>query len=310
MKKNIIIGTLLLSGFTILTSCHDLNLNPLSNGSTDTWYSSETEIQMAVNDLYRIDFWVQDEGGVGGTDWSDDRVYREQLTAFQNATLNGQNSAVTDLWAKQYKVIARANSVILKADRAIKNGASANKVNQLVGEARFHRGCAYSKLICKFGDVPLVEGELSIDEGLQQGRTDKATVLQFIYDDFDAAASVLPTSVSGQRRATKGAALAFKARIALYMGDYNTAATASKAVMDLGVYKLHSNYGNLFLSSTKNSEESVFLIPRSIEYKVYVNIRGQLPRNSGGYAVPDPTWDLLASYTCTDGLPIEVSIIS
>lgn len=90
MKKNIIIGTLLLSGFTILTSCHDLNLNPLSNGSTDTWYSSETEIQMAVNDLYRIDFWVQDEGGVGGTDWSDDRVYREQLTAFQNATLNGQ----------------------------------------------------------------------------------------------------------------------------------------------------------------------------------------------------------------------------
>jgi hypothetical protein len=307
MKKNIIIGTLLLSGFTILTSCHDLNLNPLSNGSTDTWYSSETEIQMAVNDLYRIDFWVQDEGGVGGTDWSDDRVYREQLTAFQNATLNGQNSAVTDLWAKQYKVIARANSVILKADRAIKNGASANKVNQLVGEARFHRGCAYSKLICKFGDVPLVEGELSIDEGLQQGRTDKATVLQFIYDDFDAAASVLPTSVSGQRRATKGAALAFKARIALYMGDYNTAATASKAVMDLGVYKLHSNYGNLFLSSTKNSEESVFLIPRSIEYKVYVNIRGQLPRNSGGYAVPDPTWDLLASYTCTDGLPIDKS---
>lgn len=307
MKKNIIIGTLLLSGFTILTSCHDLNLNPLSNGSTDTWYSSETEIQMAVNDLYRIDFWVQDEGGVGGTDWSDDRVYREQLTAFQNATLNGQNSAVTDLWAKQYKVIARANSVILKADRAIKNGASANKVNQLVGEARFHRGCAYSKLICKFGDVPLVEGELSIDEGLQQGRTDKATVLQFIYDDFDAAASVLPTSVSGQRRATKGAALAFKARIALYMGDYNTAATASKAVMDLGVYKLHSNYGNLFLSSTKNSEESVFLMPRSIEYKVYVNIRGQLPRNSGGYAVPDPTWDLLASYTCTDGLPIDKS---
>ena len=307
MKKNIIIGTLLLSGFTILTSCHDLNLNPLSNGSTDTWYSSETEIQMAVNDLYRIDFWVQDEGGVGGTDWSDDRVYREQLTAFQNATLNGQNSAVTDLWAKQYKVIARANSVILKADRAIKNGASANKVNQLVGEARFHRGCAYSKLICKFGDVPLVEGELSIDEGLQQGRTDKATVLQFIYDDFDAAASVLPTSVSGQRRATKGAALAFKARIALYMGDYNTAATASKAVMDLGVYKLHSNYGNLFLSSTKNSEESVFLIPRSIEYKVYVNIRGQLPRNSGGYAVPDPTWDLLASYTCSDGLPIDKS---
>jgi len=308
MKRNILVY--ILGGLTlILSSCHDLNLNPLANGSTETWYSSESEITMAVNDLYRIDFWPQD--GEYQTDWSDDYTYRETLTSFESATLNGQNSNVTDLWSKCYKTIARANSVILKYQRAIDNGASETKVNQLVGEAHFFRGAAYSKLVTRFGDVPLVETDIDIDEGLSMGRTPKAQVLQLVYDDFDAAAAVLPTSYSGMQRITKGAALAYKARTALYMSDWATAATAAKAVMDLGVYQLHSSYSDLFLQSTKSSKEFIFTIPRSLEYKnCYLDagtVRNDLIRNIGGWAATDPSWDLLASYTCTDGLPIDES---
>ena len=40
----------------MLVSCHDMNLNPLAEGSTETWYSSETEITMSINDLYRDPF--------------------------------------------------------------------------------------------------------------------------------------------------------------------------------------------------------------------------------------------------------------
>ena len=111
MKRNNII-ICLFSGITLLTACHDLDLNPLSYGSTENWYSNETEIEMAVNELYRDTFWPLDEEG--NTDWSDDNIYRESLTPFQNATLNGQTDKVTDLWSKQYKVISRANGVILK----------------------------------------------------------------------------------------------------------------------------------------------------------------------------------------------------
>ena len=32
-----------------------------------------------------------------------------------------------------------------------------------------------------------------------------------------------------------------------------------------------------------------------------------MPRNVGGYGAPNPTWDLLAAYVCTDGLPIDES---
>ena len=83
----------------------------------------------------------------GNTDWSDDNIYRENLTNFQNATLTGQTSTVTSLWANQYKVISRANGVILNAQRAIDNGASESTINALVGEAHFHRGKCVRKIV-------------------------------------------------------------------------------------------------------------------------------------------------------------------
>ena len=43
------------AGILLLSACHDLNLNPLSSGSTENWYSTETEVQMAVDELYRYD---------------------------------------------------------------------------------------------------------------------------------------------------------------------------------------------------------------------------------------------------------------
>src|SRR4030095_3903652 len=77
---------------------------------------------------------------------------------------------------------------------------------------------------------------------------------------FDAAAAGLPNSYTGADigRATKGAALAFKARAALYAGRNQIAADAAKAVMDLGTYSLFSNYGNLFLYAGENSSEIIF----------------------------------------------------
>ena len=74
------------AGILLLSACHDLNLNPLSSGSTENWYSTETEVQMAVDELYRYDFWPED--GQQQTDWSDDYTSRDLLTSFDDGTLN------------------------------------------------------------------------------------------------------------------------------------------------------------------------------------------------------------------------------
>lgn len=302
-------------GVMALSSCHDLDLNPLSSGSTGNWYSTETEVQMAVDELYNIDFWPEDGQQQG--DWSDDYIARSNNTDFDNASLNGQNMWVTNLWNYQYKAISRANGVIEKSHRAIDNGASVEKINCLIGEAKFHRAAAYAKLVVKFGDVPLVLQDVSTEEGLTMGRTDKSVVLQQIYKDFDDAIAVLPVSYATQQRATKGAALALKARVALIMGDWTMAAESAKAVMDLGEYELHSDFRDLFLSGTKTSKEFVFVIPRDAAYDVYLScsygiggvnmIYNDLIRNAGGWMQTCPSWELLAAFTCTDGKLINQS---
>lgn len=33
-----------------MTSCYELDLNPLAQGSSESWYSNETEIEMALKD--------------------------------------------------------------------------------------------------------------------------------------------------------------------------------------------------------------------------------------------------------------------
>lgn len=309
MKTKIIECLCLLVTCLIFGSCHDLDMNPLSNGSTENWYSTATEIQMAANAMYGSAYWRPE--GDNQTDWSDDAVYRESLTEFENATVNSENWIVSLYWRINFQMVSYANSILNKYQRAIDNGANESEIMQYVGEAKFFRGVAYGRLLYRFGDVPYITDEINVDEGLKIGRTPKDVVLKHVYADLDSAALLLPVSYAGNQRATKGAALAFKARIALYLGDYAEAAKAAKAVMDLGVYDLEPSYRELFLQRTKTSKEFVFILPRSISMSKDIidatAVKNKMVRNAGGWAATDPSWDLLAAYTCIDGLPVDKS---
>lgn len=304
MKHKMIM--LLLGGALLMNSCTDLDLNPLAQGSSENWYTSEAEIEMALNDLYKIEFWPMDS-----EEWTDDYVYRETNHAIVNGTLNGQSSEVTDMWTKQYKAIARANTILANMKKAASMGISESKIEQYTAEARFMRASMYSRLVSHFGDVVFVTEVIDIETAFTIGRTPKAEILKTIYEDFDAAAAVLPTVYTGSslKRATKGAALALKARIALYNGDYAIAEKAAKDCMELGKYKLHKDFANLFLLTTRDADESIFVIPRSVANNMTsgTDVMNAIPRNPGGWGAKDPSWDLLAAFTCTDGKPVDES---
>lgn len=305
MKK--LIYTLLTGGLFIWTSCIDLDLNPLSQASSENWYSDETEIEMSIKDFYRDSFWLLDN-----ENRTDDFIYRETLSSIVNGTLNGQDGDVTTLWTNQYKSIARTNTILANKDKMLAMGISEEKVNQYMAEALFQRASCYARLVTYFGNVVYVTEVIDIDAAFQMGQTPKEEVIPLIYADYDEAIKYLPEKYTGtsSQRATKGAAMAMKARFALYMGDWEVCRDAAKQCMDLGIYKLHSSYADLFLSTTKNAEESIFLLPRSIEFKVTYgssNVKNEVTRNPGGWGAYCPSWDLLASYLCTDGLPIDES---
>ncbi len=301
MKKQIL-ATL----FTILTltSCGTLDLNPLSDGSSETWNSNAVEIEMSLNGLYKDAFWMLDQD-----DWNDDWLYRDAMTEITSSTINGQTGFVKTWWSNSYKAIARANIIIESVSKAGEI-LTKEQINRYTAEAKFVRACQYSRLVSHYGNVVYLDKSVNIEEALNTPQTEKSVVLAKIYEDFDFAATNLKTTYSSSelKRATAGAAYAMKARIALQMGNWTVARDAAKACMDLNVYKLHPSFSDLFLTTTKNSAETIFGLPRSLTLKVTLSDRqNYVTRNAGGWGAKNPSWDLLAAFLCTDGLPIDES---
>jgi len=296
--------SVILSACLAFTACSDLDLNPLSEGSSESWYADETEIEMSLNDLYKDAFWPTD-----ADEWTDDWIYRETTNEITGGTMTSQWSTGADWWSKAYKAIARANTILENLEQ-VTDEIPEDALAQYKGDARFNRAAQYAKLISHWGDVIYYTGTVDLDESFTLSKTEKSTILQSIYEDYDYAASTLPVSYGSSelKHATKGAALAMKARIALYMGDYETTRDVAKACMELDEYELYPNFGELFLSSTKNSVETIFAIPRSVELDVaFTDCKNYVTRNAGGWGAKNPSWDLFCSFLCSDGLPVDES---
>jgi len=306
MKRSIL--SIIVAILITTTGCQNLDLNPLSEGSSDNWFKNENEIILALNDLYRAGLWPIETNRLFHTDrFTDDWNQREQLYEWIAGSITAEFGDAIRTWEESYRGIARANRILENLENAA-DILPEERLNQLKGEASFFRACFYSYLIFLYGDVPLVTGYMTIEEAFATGRTDKAVVLEQIYQDFDVAIEYLPVGSGEVHRATKGAAYAFKARIATWMLDYPTARDAAKGCMDLGVYSLHPDYYDLFQKSVTASPELIFSLLRSRELEgTGLNAASFVTRTSGGTATAQPSWELFATYTCTDGLPVDES---
>lgn len=298
----------------LLSSCESMDMEPLTQGNSQSWYSNEVELDMAVSEFYILGYWNRPLES--SEQWTDNFTYRLQNRnpgsggTVLDGTLNGQQWEVYSLWQQDYKLIARANSLLANYHKAA-GAVNPEKLNRYAGEAHFCRACKYAELVCYYGDVPYLSGTETISQAEQRGRRPKEEIIALVYEDFDKAIEWLPVSYgAAAAHFTKGAAMAMKARFALYFGDFEVAAKAAKDCMDLGVYSLEPDFSKIFLQSTKQIPEKICAIPRSISNDVYLDewfVKNGLPRCAGGYGSDNPSWDLLASFLCTDGKPIDES---
>lgn len=309
MKKLIL--TTITSVLLLFTGCQNLDLNPLSEGSTENWFSNEEEFVLALNNLYDPGLWYWEANRLFHTDrFTDDWNQREYLYDWIAGTITAETSMVQTCWSNTYKGVTRANTILTNVQKAREEGRIPEATLQRYeGEASFFRAVFYSFLIFLWGDVPYYTEYLTIEDAFKMGRIDKDIILEQIYKDFDKAIENLPPSYSGLQRVTKGAAYAFKARTAIWMLDWEIAAEAAKGCMDLREYSLHSDFSDLFLSKTSTSTELIFTLPRSKELIAddAIGVNSMFTRLAGGTATAQPSWELLLAFTCTDGLPIDES---
>lgn len=330
--RNIIISA---AAALVAASCINLDLNPLDKPSTGNWYQDKDQIIMSLNNIQLVQFWLTDRTEAGLTadmdELTDDSMNRNSQNPFKSGTLTGDNSVlVKTIWSYTYKGISRCNAILDNMHRA-KDTMSEEDYRMLEGCARFYRACLYSRICQLFGDPVFFLEDITLDVAYSTGRTPLLEALPQIMADFDYAAENCPASYNGQQMVTKGAALGMKARTALYFGTMfkfqenpdnensrkylEIARDASKACIDLNVYDLYPDFGELFLNKTHNTCEAVFSIARSYEYSggtesQYLHklgVTAGLPRMHGGYCSKNPTWDLLWAFTCDDGLPIDKS---
>ena len=174
-----------------------------------------------------------------------------------------------DSWGEMYSGIRAVNQFLVEIDsQTFPERQYNDDYEQLMEqlelypyEARFLRAYFYYELLKRYGSVPLVTSVLTAEEANNVEQAPFGEVLRFILEETDAVSLALPVSYSSimnneTGRATRGAALALKAKALLYAasplnnpnGDiqkWQEAAIASKALIDSSWYALENNYNNV-----------------------------------------------------------------
>lgn len=229
--KNIAFCTII--GATV-TSC-DLEVEPPSSIASETYWTSEKDAWMNLNVIYSNTI-----PGIGVYDdtYSPD-VYCQYSWESSGATFlqNGMSAAYDAGW--NFEAIRKANLFLTQIENCPMDEALKARFK---AEARVMRAWQYLSLTLTFGKVPLITEVLPYNAE-NVPRDEVSVIREFILKELTEGAAGLPEKYSGsypneKGRVTKYAALSLKARAALYFGDYSTAESTAKEIIDNGGFSL------------------------------------------------------------------------
>lgn len=172
-------------------------------------------------------------------------------------------------------------------------------------EIRFFRAYVYFVMARRFGASLVLYKTLPPSSEKYHPRSTPEETWDFIEEDLDFAAENLPIiDIQNKGKLTKGAAYGLKSRIMLYAERWKSASDAAKAVMDLNLYDLYPDYGELFKLRRRDgieNKESIIEYGYSSPEFAYVFDYYNAPPGDAGYAQSSPTDDLVSQYQMKDG---------
>ena len=289
--------------FALLTGCEVLNLEPESSIPASEAFKDKAGIEKGILGSYSSlqylsyygrNFLIYSDLAADGLSHPTDATNSDCAEVDNNAML-AENSAVSGLWASAYDGINVANNVIVKVP-AMTDMTDAEK-NHALGELYFLRGLGHFNLVNYFGAIP-IKTEPTVGVGnLDAGRDPVNEVYALIKSDLILASTYLQASATTKTRASKFAALALLARVALYSGDYAMAREKADSVIKYGGYTLPDNYADVFASD--GSAETIFEIDfseldrnRIAEYN--------FPKTLNGRREVEPDESLIVAYETGD----------
>ena len=206
------------------------------------------------------------------------------------------NTSISSLWGALYKTINISNNIIGAVPNVDDQTFSQIDRNTAVGEAHFIRALAYFDLVRLWGNVPIItEGTRSPSSGDGIGNSAPAIVYQQITADLNAAQSLLPLNPASlnRNRASVYAVYALKARLFLYLKDWDKAADyADLVIQEAARFTLVKPYQQFF--TAKNTTESIFEIDYTVNNKNSYASNWFASNITGGTKELLPTDDLIS----------------
>jgi starch-binding outer membrane protein, SusD/RagB family len=238
------------------------------------------------------------------------RVDGENTRGIAAGGYDGSNTRVTNEWSYHYSGIRKCNTLLENIGRITDLDATLR--DRIVAEASVIRAFHYIHLLTWYGPVPLVTRELSIDESQRLTRTHVDAIEDFIYRELDNAAAHLPGvdqyAQADRGRITKGAALALKARLALYRADWALVESLTQAIMDgnAGPYDLFDNYAGLFTAEHEYNREVILDLEFVPNVRIHSIQRYFIPKTEGQLVTSiAPAQELVDSYRMLNGKNIR-----
>lgn len=246
-----------------IVSCEDmmgdfLEKAPGVDVTEDTIFSSRSQVEMFLASIY--EYGVHSNLGLGSPDNGAPAIANSAGTIDAGATDEAEacanwydpqkwnNASVspdnTDdpRFSHRFTAIRKVTVMLDRVDEV--PDITKEYANQLKAESKFIRALNYFEMFKRYGGVPIIDHRLQLDENLKIPRSSVEDVVNFIVKDCDEAIPDLPVNQLGalRGRATRGAALALKARTLLYAASdlFNT----DKPYLDFGTNNKLICYGN------------------------------------------------------------------
>lgn len=204
MKKYIFSVCALALGM-FAASCSDfLDEDPKGQLAQDNFFTSQSDLDMAVNALYRQVCNTSTNTNAGTVSWMGDDLTtnpgsnKQHFAQMVKWSVADDSKGTTNLWKVWYSVIKAANYIILNADRT---PVSETEIKIAKGQAHYWRAVAYFSLVRPFGPIPM---NLTNEIDVTLSSTPVADVYKQIEEDLTTAKSYLPTSYSAKPRQWEG----------------------------------------------------------------------------------------------------------
>jgi hypothetical protein len=351
--KNISFKVIGLFFLISLSSCQEefLDRQPMNQYGEGAVWSDLSMMEHFVNQIYYNIGHSFDRPMLGvltdesmfdpGSDQGHGNVMKSLITPSDYSIFDTWSRTQKMRWSHSYSSIRACNLFLEQVEQNTYDDEAFK--NRLIGEVHFLRAYHYHNLVFLYGGIPIITNAYELSDDFSAARNTFEESINFIVEECDKASELLPLDQDGSNygRATKGAAMALKARVLLYAASdlYNSngswtegydhpelvgyvggdrsarwraAKDAAQAVINLDKYSLHKaepapadsvalNYGEIF--TLKQTSEDIFVrtFTESFQHWTY-NIGIQnLPAGYRGWANVSPLNQMVDEYEMSNG---------